>query len=208
MNIAGRLKQPELATRTVDGGFSLLRRCVDGRLLVGCGALQSAYPETSIKSNVNGRNRLGMHLLVSGEVRQQRAIGRVSLPAALGRIADTVPSVMRSLDVDIVGLQTVRDFRNDQGPYYLEACFSEDSRRALEEESSAVTQVLESLAPASDAPFSWSELPETMGLASLPANSSPGKLQEIEQAAKIILQIPLRIGLTDVQCTIPGFRNT
>jgi hypothetical protein len=205
MKIETRLHDPVIAAKKVGDGFSLFRRTGDQTLLGSCARLAATYPGLAVESNINGRNRLALHLLFSGDVQKNARLSDIDLPKALRTIQTQVPSIDTNTKVEFETVRIREDMRSNHTQSYLEAVIAEQTMEKLDQDSKAIKKALESLAPhCSSEAFKWRLPTDSLTIATLPEGTPPGVLDMVLETAQKEFPTPFTATFTAAHCTISG----
>lgn len=208
MNIRRTMESPLAQEMTVNQGFTLARpvylESPDTRLISTCEDLAQAYPDVSSLANVDGENRLAIHLIRTRDIRTNRYhIGKLSLQTVLGHLLENVQGLEERPELDIQGFT----LHAAQSPgrtthHTIEAHLTPDSQAMIRDEVRGIQNALMSLTPGfGPLDFEWPALRPWIVVGTIPGDTN----SRYRQSAKGHLNsaLPLAVTMEHVQCTIP-----
>jgi hypothetical protein len=199
MNITERLAEPDMATAKMGQGFSLLRRVRSDKLVAVSKVLSVRRSELIAFGNENGKNRLAMHTMVSGDILrrklQREVLGDLSLREVVSALVDDVPSLQEPQTLVFESVRVVRATSNGEGDHYLEAVLDEQSAMEHAVEIEAIRASLDSW-NYDDAPdFRWADLPMHLALGKMGPETPTATVQEVREATSKLLRPPFQVQL-------------
>lgn len=212
MNIRSRLKDPSTEDRTVDQGFSLIRRTYDNDLLAKCAELAARRSDLINRSDMDGRNALAINTLLRGDIAAnanlKRTLGGLGVRSVLYKMLEEVPSLSERWRLTVSGLIVRQDPRNIEGLHYVEAVFDRDDTARLKEEVDNIRSSLRGWANEGDPAFAWArKVPLDLSVASTSTHASAESVKSLEQVANEVLRPPFKVQLTEPQLILPGLKG-